>query len=133
MNASNFLENAFLDHVLRVSVYTQPTSLFIALFDNNSSDAALEQGTLTGELVGNGYARKLLSTEFSTAAANGTITNDADIIFDSATGDWSDVVRSALLDQAGNVLIYGSLASPVPVSNGDTFQFNATNWTANAD
>ena len=34
--ASNYLENAVLDHVLGGTAYTQPTTLYLGLFTNDS-------------------------------------------------------------------------------------------------
>ena len=70
--ASNDLEDKLLDHVLRNTSYSQPSTLRIALFAGTASDvlAALEAGTGsrsgTGnwghyEITGGAYERKAIT------------------------------------------------------------------------
>ena len=77
--ASDYLENKVLDHVLRYSTapFTAPSTLYLALFNNTSGNAAsnLEAGTLTDETVttgSTGYARKTVTFA---AASSGSFTH----------------------------------------------------------
>jgi hypothetical protein len=132
--ASNYLENKVLDHVLRNSAYTQPAALYVALFNNTSTNAAtnLEAGTLTDEVTtsGSAYSRKAITFA---AASSGTATSNSTVTFDAATGSWGTVTHVAIMDGAtagaGNVLFYGALTVSKTVATGDTFQISSGNMT----
>lgn len=137
-NFSNFLELELLDHVLRNAAYTAPTSVWIALFDATGSTANLEAGTLTGEIVGGAYARLEVggaSGRSFTLAAAGATQNNEDWTWTTATADWGTVTYCAVMDAstAGNVLFYGTLTVAKTVNNGDTFKFNAGDFTVTLD
>jgi hypothetical protein len=76
----------------------------------------------------NAYARVDTSSAWGTAAASGTISNDAAITFAEATGSWGTVTHFALCDSgthgAGNMIIYGSLTASKTIGSGDTPQFS---------
>ena len=151
--ASNFLEDSVLDHVLRNTAYTQPTTLRLALFSGTASDvlAALESGTgarTAGnwgyyEITGGAYTRKAASFA---AASGGSATTDSNITFDTATANYDNAATSgstitciAIMDaeftpdgsttHAGNVLFYGQLDNAKEVLSGDTFQVSTGNLT----
>lgn len=129
--ASNFLENALLDHVLGGgAAYTRPTTRFLALFTNTSGSAAanLEAGTLTDEVSGGSYVRKPITFN---AASGGTSASAATVTFDAATANWGTITHVAVLDAAtaGNVLFYGAVTTPKQIEVGDTFQVTAGNLT----
>lgn len=131
--ASDYLEDALLDHVLRNTAYTSPTAVYVGLFTEGDSAGQntdlLEEGTLTNEISGNGYTRK--AATFS-AASGGSITTSGNITFDPASGgDWGTITHIAILDAltAGNVLFYGALTTSKTIEDGDTFQITAGNLT----
>jgi hypothetical protein len=130
--ASNYLENKVLDHVLKVSAYTQPTNIYLALFNNTSGNAAsnLEAGTLTDETStsGTGYARKIVAFG---AASGGVSSTNASVTFDTATASWGTITHIAVIDAltAGNVLFYGAVTTPKSIDLGDTFQVTLGNLT----
>jgi hypothetical protein len=132
--ASNYLENKVLDHVLRNSAYTQPSGLWVGLFNNTSTNALtnLEAGTLTDEVTtsGSAYSRKAITFG---AASSGTATSNSTVTFDAATGSWGTVTHVAIMDSdtagAGNVLFYGALTVSKTVATGDTFQISSGNMT----
>jgi hypothetical protein len=132
--ASNYLENKVLDHVLRNTAYTQPSGLYIALFNNTSGNALanLEAGTLTDETStsGTAYSRKAITFA---AASSGTAASSATVTFDAATASWGTVTHVAIMDGAtagaGNVLFYGALTASKAVASGDTFQISSGNMT----
>ena len=113
--ASNYLENKVLDHVLRYSTapYTGVSTLYLALFNNTSTNAAsnLESGTLTDE----------------------TSTSSATVTFDTATANWGTITHVAVMDGAtagaGNVLFYGAVTTSKTIETGDTFQVSSGNLT----
>lgn len=131
--ASDYLEDALLDHVLRATAFTSPTTVYVGLFTSDPSlgdtDELLEAGTLTNEISGFDYARK--AATFS-AASGGSITTSANITFDPANGgDWGTITHIAVSDAltAGNVLFYGRLATAKEIQDGDTFQITSGNLT----
>jgi hypothetical protein len=130
--ASNYLENKVLDHVLKNTAYTQPTSLYLALFNNTSANTAanLEAGTLTDETTtsGTAYARKTVA--FS-ASSGGTAATSATVTFDAATASWGTITHVAVMDAitGGNVLFWGAVTTSKQIDTGDTFQVTSGNLT----
>lgn len=132
--ASNYLENKVLDHVLKVAAYTQPTSLYVALFNNTSGNAAanLEAGTLTDETSASGTAYARQSAAFA-AASGGTSATNATITFPTATASWGTITHVAVMDNGtaggGNVLFWGAVTTSKTIDSGDTFQITSGNLT----
>jgi len=128
--ASNYLEDAVLDHVLGNTSYTPAGTLYLGLFTNDSTNAAdnLEAGTLTDEISGNAYVRK--SVTFG-SSSSGSASNSATVTFDPATGNWGTITHLAVLDasSAGNVLFWGALTTSKTIESGDTMQFVLNNVT----
>ena len=130
--ASNYLENKVLDHVLRVTSYSQPAGLWLALFNNTSGSAAanLEAGTLTDETStsGTAYARKAVTFA---AASSGSSATSATVTFDAATANWGTITHVAVMDAetSGNVLFYGAVTTSKTIETGDTFQVSSGNLT----
>ena len=128
--ASNYLENAVLNHVLTATAYTQPTTRFIGLFRNQSGNAAanLEAGTLTDEVStsGSAYIRKAVTFA---AASGGTSATNATVTFDAATANWGTITHVAVMDavSGGNVLFWGAVTTPKTIEQGDTFQVSSGN------
>ena len=110
---SDFAENEILDHALKVGAYTPPATIYVGL----STADPLDTGAGLAEPSGNGYARKAI---FFGAASSRTITQDAQVNFDTATGAWGTVTHWALFDAAtdGNMLAHGSLNSGIAVTSG---------------
>ena len=147
--ASNYLEDAVLDHVLKNTAYTQPTTLRLALFSGTASDvlAALEAGTAAATAGNWGYYEiTTAGTDYGrvaatfAAASGGSATTDANITFNTATANYDNAAGSgstitciAIIDDAsagsGNVLFYGQLDNPKEVLSGDTFQVSTGNLT----
>ena len=124
---SDFLENELLDHVLRNSAYTSPTTVYVALFTTATDDAA--GGT---EVTGGSYAR--VSIAFDPPSA-GSVSNTATVTFPTATASWGTVVNVAIYDAltVGNRLYHGALTTSKTVDNGDVFTFPAGNFTVSHD
>jgi hypothetical protein len=130
--ASNYLENAVLNHVLKNTAYSQPSNLFIGLFTNTSGSAAanLEAGTLTDEIStsGTSYARQ--SATFA-AASGGSASTSATVTFPAATANWGTITHVAVIDAqtSGNVLFWGAVTTSKTIETGDTFQITSGNLT----
>lgn len=132
--ASNYLENKVLDHVLRNTAYSQPSGLWLALFNNTSGNAAanLEAGTLTDETSTSGTAYSRKAVTFA-AASGGTAATSATVTFDAATASWGTITHVAVMDGstagAGNVLFWGAVTTSKTIDTGDTFQVTSGNLT----
>jgi hypothetical protein len=130
--ASNYLENAVLDHVLTATAYTAPGTRYLALFTNTSGSAAtnLEAGTLSDEVTtdGSAYVRK---TATFAAASSGTSATNATVTFDAATANWGTITHVAVMDAStsGNVLFWGAVTTSKTIETGDTFQVSSGNLT----
>jgi len=134
--ASNYLENKVLDHVLGEGArnFTSPATLYVALFNNTSGNAAtnLEAGTLTDEVSTSGTAYARVAVDFA-AASSGSASSNGAVTFAAATADWGTVTHLAIMDGdtegAGNVLFYGALTASKIVNTGDTFVISSGNLT----
>ena len=132
--ASNYLENALLDHVLTATAFAQP-SRYIALFNNTSGNALtnLEAGTLTDEVSTSGTAYARQSVTFAAASGGSSATN-ATVTFPAATGaGFGSVTHVAVMNSdvegSGNVLFYGAVTTAKQIDAGDTFQISSGNLT----
>lgn len=128
--ASNYLENALLDHTLRNTPFGQPASLYLGLFTNDSGQAAsnLEGGVLTDEISGGSYVRETITFG---AASGGSASSNATVTFTTATANWGTITHVAVMDAAtaGNVLFYGAVTTSKTIESGDTFQVSSGNLT----
>lgn len=124
---SLYLEKKLLDLVLGATAYTAPVTLYLALY-TVIPDGTASSGT---EVTGTGYARLAItnnSTNFTNAtgsASPASKTTGTTFTMATAGADWSsaaNVVAWGLLDasSAGNLLWYGSVATPAPVLSGNT-------------
>ena len=118
---SNYLENALINVTLRNTAYTAPTTVYVALFTSDPTDAG--SGT---EVSGGSYARQ--SASFA-APSNGISSTNADITFPTATGTWGTVGWIGILDAltGGNLLYHTALDSSKLIESGDVFKINTGN------
>lgn len=110
---SNYLENKLLNHFLRVSAYTQPTALYLALYTNAPTDS-----TAGTEISGGGYARQLVT--FNTATT-GASSNSGILEFSNTS--WSGtIVAVGLLDAltSGNLLMFTTIVPSLAVASGES-------------
>jgi hypothetical protein len=113
---SNYLENALINATLRNTSYTSPTTVYLALYTNDPTDA--DTGT---EVTGNAYARQAITFG---APSNGVTTNTAAIEFPQATGSWGTVTHIAIRDAltSGNMLYHSPLDASKTIATGDVFR-----------
>lgn len=118
---SNYLENALINGTIRGTTYTAPTTIYVALYTTDPTDA--DTGT---EVSGGSYARQ--SVTFA-APSNGASTNNAAVEFPQATGSWGTVGWLGLRDAstAGNLLYHTALDVSKPIDNGDIFKIATGN------
>lgn len=120
-NFSNYLEDALINATLRNTTYTSPTTVYVALYSSDPTDA--DTGT---EIAGGSYARTAVTFG---APSNGVSTNSADVTFPTATGSWGTVSHVGVRDAstAGNLLYHAQLAVSKTVGTGDIFKISSGN------
>jgi len=118
---SNYLENALINVTLRATSYTAPTTVYVALFTSDPTDAG--SGT---EVSGGSYARTAVTFA---APSNGVTTNSADVTFPTATGTWGTVGWIGINDAltTGNLLYHTALDTSKTVTSGDIFKISTGN------
>ena len=113
---SNYLENALINVTLRNTAYTAPTTIYVALYTSDPTDA--NTGT---EVSGGSYART--SVTFA-APSNGASLSNADCTFPQATASWGTVGWIGLMDAStsGNLLYHTPLDVSKAIDTGDIFK-----------
>jgi hypothetical protein len=113
---SNYLENALINGTLRATSYTAPTTVYVALYTSDPTDA--DTGT---EVSGTSYARQAVTFG---APSNGVTTNSAAVEFPQAGGSWGTVSYIGLRDAstAGNLLYHTALDAAKTIETGDVFR-----------
>jgi len=116
MATSNYLENKLVDHVLRNTAYTSPTTVYVALFTDDPTDA--DTGT---EVATASYDRQ--SVTFS-APSNGATSNSAEVAWDTATESWGTITHIGVYDAltTGNLLYHGPLSESLEVLTDNVFK-----------
>ncbi len=131
MNASNYLEEAVLNHFFRNGNIQSPAQLFLALYISDPTDN--DTGT---EIQGGAYQRQQITFAAPTQVnGKATIQNNGEIRFPVATSNWGTVshfgIRTA--QTGGNLLTYGAVPVPKLIENGDEAKFNLNTLSISAD
>lgn len=118
---SNYLENALINATLRNTAFTSPTTVYVALYTSDPTDA--DTGT---ECSGGAYARQAVTFG---APSNGTSTNSANVEFPAATGSWGTITHIGIRDAltTGNLLYHTPLDVSKSIATGDIFRITAGN------
>ena len=113
---SNYLENALINVTLRATSYTAPTTVYVALYTTDPTDA--DTGT---ECSGTSYARQ--SVTFG-APSNGASTNSAAVEFPQAGSSWGTITHIGIRDAltTGNLLYHTPLDASKTIATGDVFR-----------
>lgn len=124
---SSYLENKLLDHVLRNTSYTSPTTTYVGLYTSNP-----DEGNTGTEVSGGSYARQPLSV---TTASGGIVTSSADVTFPQATASWGTISHIGILDAltSGNLLMYTALTTSKTIDEGDILKISTGSLTASLD
>lgn len=125
---SDFLEDKFLNHVLRNTAYTAPVTVYIGLYTGVPTDAG--GGT---EVSGGSYART--AATFSAPSPSGTCTTSADITFPTPSAPWGACTHFGIFDAAtvGNLLYWGALSQTETPLSGNIVKFLAGSITVTED
>ena len=113
---SNYLETALINVTLRATAYTAPTTVYVALYTTDPTDA--DTGT---ECSGTSYVRQAVTFG---APSNGVSTNSAAVEFPQAGGAWGTITHIGLRDAstAGNLLYHTALDASKTIATGDVFR-----------
>lgn len=113
---SNYLENALINGTLRGTTYTAPSTVYLALYTSDPTDA--DTGT---EVSGGSYARQSITMG---APSNGVSLNTAAIEFPQATASWGTVAYIGIRDAltTGNLLYHSPLDVSKAIDTGDIFK-----------
>lgn len=116
---SNYLENALINATLRNTSYTSPTTVYLALYTSDPTDA--DTGT---ECSGSGYARQAITFG---APSNGVSTNSAAIEYAQAGNSWGTITHVGIRDAltTGNLLYHTALDASKTIATGDVFRVAA--------
>ena len=115
---SDYLENKVLEHVLKATSYSSPSTVYLALYTAAPSDSG--GGT---EVSGSAYARTAIT--FGAASA-GAIANSAAVEFPVASGgNWGTITHFGIFDASsgGNLLYWGALTASRVVNDGEQIKF----------
>lgn len=118
MSASNYLETQVGTHLLRTGSWTKPSTVYVALFITNPG----EDGTGGTEVSAGGYARIQHGPSDATwTSTDGVFSNLGTITFGVPSANWGEVTGFGLYDAvtSGNLLIIGTLTSPITINLGD--------------
>ena len=131
---SNYLKDLTLNLLFRDGTFTQPPTLYVALFSTLPNDA----GAGGVELSGTGYARAGIATTAAAwsapAAGTGTqrvIDNVGVVDFGNAGSDWAPSATPAvgfgIFDAASGGNYWGGTLLPATkiIQSGDPVRFNA--------
>ena len=122
---SNYLENALINATLRNTSYTSPTTVYVALFTSDPTDAGSGTEVSTS---GTSYARQ--SATFG-APSDGASVTTADITFPTATASFGTVGWIGIYDAAtvgtGNLLYHTALDTAKAIDTGDIFKISSGN------
>lgn len=140
-NLSDYLENKWLDHILKNTAYSPAATLYFALFTSDPGESGVS-GELT--IGTGGYARAAVTNNtvnFPACAVSGTPTksNGTVVQFPTASAAWGTITHWAVYDasSAGNMIVHGTMASSRYVAATDApkvavgaFSMTVSNSTA---
>ena len=118
---SNYLEDALINATLRNTSYTSPSTVYVALYTTDPTDA--DTGT---EVSGGSYARQAVTFG---APSNGVSVNSGAVTFPTATGSWGTVAYIGIRDAStsGNLLYHAPLTASKTIGTGDIFTISTSN------
>jgi len=127
-NIADYLEETLLDLVFRNTAYPggAPAAVYCGIVDDVGTDAELEAGTLTNEILGYTGDRKAIT--FGVPVQEGgkaTIKNSVAIEFENMPASDTKQVKYAIVCDAatgGNILYWCPLAELKSWNLGDTFR-----------
>lgn len=114
---TTYLENKLINHLLRNTAYTPPTTVYVALYIISPSET--RDGS---EVDGEGYARQAVTFTVSGSYAY----NSGVITFPDAVENWGTIVGVSIMDALtdGNMLFWGVTTNAVTINEGESYIIN---------
>ena len=135
-NISIYLEEKWLNMVFRNTEYLRPAAVYCGLVSNIASDADMEAGILTNEILVYTGDRKAITFGLpAQVLGKATIKNTAAVEFllmPAVTVKYA-IVCDAATRAMGNILYWCPLESPKVVNDGDTFNLPIDNLVLDLD
>ena len=133
MSFSNYLEVALLNHVLRNTGMTSPTTVYAALHTEDPTEA----GT-AGEVDPDETSYERTAVTFGEPGVDGTgykSANSAPVEFPEATESWGTLTHFSLWDHAtaGNCLYTGTITPNQTIGASNQFVFKTGQLTVKHD
>ncbi len=113
---TEYLAKKWMDHLLGVAAFTQPTDIYLGLFSADPTSS----GSLVNEIASGGYGRQVITDAMgATELATGVAINDGGIAFPDPTASYA-VTHYGILDaiSAGNMLLRQARTSTLNVTSG---------------
>jgi len=117
---SDYLRSALVNHVLRATAYSNPSTVYAALYTVAPTSAG---GGTEVTTSGTAYARQAIT--FGAPSPAGQVANSGAVVFPTATAPYGTVVAMGVFDAAtsGNLLYFGTLGTSKAVGTGDQVSF----------
>jgi hypothetical protein len=138
-NMHNYLEEKLLNYIFRGQNFTRPTTLWIALCEDEIEDDT-EMADLP-EVEGTGYERKSISCATTAwadpASGDGITSNSEEIKWENV--QWEATIKSIAICDAGparktgNILFWGDLTKEKVVTQDDSISFAANSLSIQID
>ncbi|HEY3322068.1 MAG TPA: hypothetical protein VGP72_16495 [Planctomycetota bacterium] len=127
---STYLSDKILDHVLGVSAFSPPATVYIGLFTTLPTTGGVDGVEVDGSVTsGTDYARVAVTNDGTTwdTASSGSTRTIIPVTFPVAGADWGEVVGFGIFDAAtsGNLLYFGTLNTARLILTGDEPEFSA--------
>lgn len=118
---STYLENKILDHTLRNTAFTSPTTVYLALFTSNPGESG--SGS---EVTGGSYARQTITFGAASGGVSASSNSQTFTSLPTAT-----ITHLGIYDASsgGNLLYYGSFSTSITVSSGDNITIDSGDIT----
>ncbi|SDZ94478.1 phage tail fiber protein [Marinobacterium iners] len=125
-SASDYLENALINATLRGAAFPTPSSLYLALFTADPTDA----NVVANEETGQWYVRQDLAgggpiNSAFTAPSNGVTSNAKVVTFAPVTDAQTTITHYGIYDASsgGNLLIHGPMTTAKTLLIDDVLSF----------
>jgi len=135
MNFSDYLEQKLLGHTLLQSIYTMPTTNYMALITSiTTTGSEIDYVEVTTAL---GYERLPVDWSSVTSAPDTTVVNSTTLTWSPATTPWGGIVAGVIFDAqtigTGNPLFWGEPSSVRTIETDDIFSVSAGQLTIKLD
>jgi hypothetical protein len=119
---SNYLENKLINHLLRNTIYTRSSYIYVALYTTSPTDS--KPGTEVS--IEKGYARQYMGVSYAFNISGNSATNAILIQFPEATENWGTIVGVSIMDAKtdGNILFWGETNNQININTGEIYRIN---------